>query len=168
MFSFYIYIETNTFKIRTHIQVLVTNVHFLLVEIISYHWTVGSFPKPWTCIDHSAVIVKGGCYMCLCEKTPVTPPISTGIFTHVSQICLFMYQICGLDIFEKQNWFYYKSLTSLITPELVPRIFNQIIVIPAPVSGLPRILSPTGIFPECIFSPTDLYEDFWQAWWKGI
>lgn len=39
-----------------------------------------------------------------------------------SLICLFMYQVCGVDVLRSRTDFIIKSLPSLITPRLVPHM----------------------------------------------
>lgn len=151
---------------------LVTNIYILLVKIISYYWAVGSFPQPWACTDTLLALFKE-VVICTFVRKHLLPLLFLYELYPYSLTCLFMYSVCGLDVSEKQNWFYCKSRTSLITPKSIPHIFNQITFILAPMSGLPKIPSLTEIFLEYIFSPTDFLWRFfclffWQAWWKVV
>ena len=109
--------------------------------VTDVYTTVGSSPEPWTCLDIVLILLKRVVICTFVRKHLLSLLFLYELYPY-SLICLFIYQICGLDTFEKQNWFIINLLTSLITPKLILYIFNQIIFILAPGSGLPKIFLP--------------------------
>lgn len=85
--------------------------------VTDVYTTVGSFPKPWTCIDILLMLLKRVVICTFMRKHLLSLLFLYELYPY-SLICLFMYPNCGLGTFEKQNWFYYKSLNISYYPQI--------------------------------------------------
>lgn len=95
-------------------------------KLLMTHWIISQATNLYR---HSAY-VKEGCLLSffLRKETLIifavsvwTLPIFTNLPFQVSNL--------WLGYFQKQSWFYCKSLTALITPKLIPHVFIQIICV---------------------------------------
>lgn len=134
--------------------------YLVILDVRSRLWALGSFPRPWAGVSIMPVLGKevvawdSTCYLCSFSVN----------LTHN-----LLYQICGLVVFEKQNWLDCKSLASLLTLRSIPHIWCYSTKLSQPKDYLK--FSPLW---KCFWSVYSTPETlifmkfFWQAQWKGF